>query len=199
MTTARRPLLVVALAAAVMALVASAAVAVDVLDRPSSRQSTVRSGASSRSDGLASGSPRRAPSLPGTVVKVELWDLGGPMIGPRNGMMDGRYMRLSADHAVVPHGAVSFLVTNGGSINHEMVVLPDDHVVGARPMGGDARIDEAGSLGEASRTGGKGAGKGIVPDATGWVTVTLAPGEYELVCNLPHHYTAGMHTQLTVT
>jgi len=27
-----------------------------------------------------------------------------------------------------------------------MVVLPGDHVVGTRPMGGDAMIDEAGSL-----------------------------------------------------
>jgi uncharacterized cupredoxin-like copper-binding protein len=31
------------------------------------------------------------------------------------------------------------------------------------------------------------------------VTVTLAPGHYELVCNLPGHYTAGMYTQLDVT
>jgi uncharacterized cupredoxin-like copper-binding protein len=66
-------------------------------------------------------------------------------------------------------------------------------------MGGDAKIDETGSLGEASRTGGEGAGEGIVPGASGWLTITLAPGQYELVCNLPGHYTAGMHTQLTVT
>jgi len=38
-----------------------------------------------------------------------------------------------------------------------------------------------------------------VPGASGWVTVTLAPGQYELVCNLAGHYTAGMYAQLTVT
>jgi len=63
----------------------------------------------------------------------------------------------------------------------------------------DAKIDEAGSLGEASKTGGAGAGDGIAPGASGWVTVTLAPGHYELVCNLPRHYAAGMYTQLNVT
>jgi uncharacterized cupredoxin-like copper-binding protein len=37
-----------------------------------------------------------------------------------------------------------------------------------------------------------------LPGASGWVTVTLPPGRYELVCNLPGHYAAGMYTQLTV-
>jgi uncharacterized cupredoxin-like copper-binding protein len=101
----------------------------------------------------------------------------------------------------VPHGTVSFLVTNAGSTNHEMVILPlaNSQVVGTRPVGGDAKIDEAGSLGETSKTGGEGAGQGVVPGASSWLTITLAPGRYELVCNLPGHYTAGTYTQLTVT
>jgi hypothetical protein len=39
-----------------------------------------------------------------------------------------------------------------------MVVLPlaDSQTVGTRPIAGDAKIDEAGSLGEASKTGGEG-------------------------------------------
>jgi uncharacterized cupredoxin-like copper-binding protein len=28
--------------------------------------------------------------------------------------------------------------------------------------------------------------------------VTLPPGRYELVCNLPGHYAAGMYSQLSV-
>ena len=57
-------------------------------------------------------------------------------------------MRLIADHTTVPHGTASFLVTNSGSIGHEMVVLPlaDSQTAGPRPIAGDARIDEAGSL-----------------------------------------------------
>ena len=46
---------------------------------------------------------------------------------------------------------------------------------------------------------GQGAGQGIRPGSSGWVTLTLAPGHYELVCNLPGHYAAGMHTELTAS
>jgi uncharacterized cupredoxin-like copper-binding protein len=191
MTAARRPLLVGALVAAVIALVASAAVAVGAGN----------SGAIPGGIGFLSGSSPAAPSLPGTVVNVSLTDMGGSMMGQRNGMMNGGAMSLSTDQAFVPHGTVSFVVTNGGSIDHEMVILPlpSSQAVGARAIGGDAKIDETGSLGEASHSGGAGPGAGIVPGASGWVTVTLAPGHYELVCNLPRHYMAGMHTQLTVT
>lgn len=142
-----------------------------------------------------------APNLPGTVVNVALTNMGGPLMGQRNGLMNGGAMRLTADRATVPGGKVSFLVANGGNISHELVVLPlpADQVVGTRPIGGDARIDEAGSVGEASNTCAEGAGQGILPGSLGWVTLTLAPGRYELFCNLPGHYGAGMYTQLTVS
>ena len=89
-------------------------------------------------------------------------------------------MGLSADQATVPHGTVSFLVTNAGSINHEMVVLPlaSSQTVGARPIGGDDKIDEAASPGEASKTDGAGAGHGAAPGASSWMTIALAPGRY---------------------
>jgi uncharacterized cupredoxin-like copper-binding protein len=192
MTPVRRPLLVGALATAVIALVASAAVAIGA----GSAGVTPGGGV-----GFLSGSSRAAPSLPGTVVNVSLTDMGGSMMGQGGGMRSGGAMRLSSDRATVPHGTVSFLVTNGGSIDHEMVILPlgDSQAVGTRPVGGDAKVDEAGSLGEASNSNGKGAGQGVVPGASSWMTTTLAPGQYELVCDLPGHYAAGMYTQLTVT
>lgn len=191
MTAARRPLLVGGLVAAVTALVASVAVAVGAGS----------GGAVPGGNGFRSDSARAAPSLPGTVVNVSLTDRGGSMMGVRSGMMAGGSMRLSADQATVAHGTVSFLVTNGGGINHEMVILPlpASQTVGTRPIGADAKIDEAGSLGEASNNNGKDAGKGVAPGASSWTTVTLAPGQYELVCNLPNHYSAGMYTPLTVT
>jgi uncharacterized cupredoxin-like copper-binding protein len=195
------------LGAAVTALVASAAVAVGVIAGPPSGPAGLPGGVPARGNGFLSGSSRVAPSLPGTVVNVALMNMGGPMMGQRSammgggGMMGGGAMRLRADHATVPHGTVSFLVTNAGSINHEMVLLPltGSQAAGTRPVGGDAKIDEAGSLGEASKTGGAGAGEGIQPGASSWMTVTLVPGRYELVCNLAGHYTAGMSTELTVT
>jgi uncharacterized cupredoxin-like copper-binding protein len=141
-----------------------------------------------------------ASSLSGTNVNVTLKNMGGPMMGGNNGSMSGGAMRLQADQATVQHGTVSFLATNEGSVTHELVILPlpESQIVGTRLIGGDAKIDEAGSLGEASNTCGEGAGEGILPGASGWVSVTLKPGRYELVCNLPGHYAAGMYTQLTV-
>ncbi|QCB97461.1 hypothetical protein E5206_11485 [Arthrobacter sp. PAMC25564] len=140
-----------------------------------------------------------APNLSGQLVSVSLTNMGGPMVVRPNPIMGGA-MRMTADRSTVAHGTVSFLVTNGGTISHELVILPlpDNQIPGTRPIGGDAKIDETGSLGEASNTCAEGTGQGILPGASGWVTVTLAPGHYELVCNLPGHYAAGMYTQLTV-
>ena len=141
------------------------------------------------------------PKLSGTAVNVTLTNMGGPMMGGGGGPMFGGAMRLTADRATVRHGTVSFLVSNGGSVTHELVVLPlpESQIVGTQPIGGDGKIDEAGSMAEASKTCEEGAGQGILPGASGWVSVTLAPGRYELVCNLPGHYAAGMYSQITVT
>ncbi|WP_207343995.1 sulfocyanin-like copper-binding protein [Arthrobacter sp. E3] len=148
------------------------------------------------------------PTLSGTVVNVNLTNMGGPMMGGGGGpmtgggpIMMGGTMRLQADPATVPHGTVWFLATNRGSITHEMVVLPlpEAQIVGARPIGGDGKIDEMGSLGEASNNCAEGPGQGILPGGSSWVSITLKPGRYELLCNLPGHYGAGMYTQLTVT
>jgi uncharacterized cupredoxin-like copper-binding protein len=110
-------------------------------------------------------------------------------------------MRLTADRATVEHGEVSFLVTNAGRLAHEMVILPvpGTQIAGTRVTGGDGKVDEKGSPGEAAATCAEGEGQGILPGEPGWVTLTLSPGRYELICNLPGHYVAGMYTQLTVT
>ena len=141
------------------------------------------------------------PSLPGTVVNVSLVNAGGPMMGgPMMGGVVGGMMRLTTTPTNVPAGQVSFVATNMGSVNHELVILPlpANQIVGTRAIQGDGTVDETGSLGEASNSCGAGSGDGISPGASSWVTVTLAPGRYELVCNLPGHYAAGMYTQLTV-
>ena len=87
MTAMRRPLRVGTLAAAVVALVASAAVAVGVIGGPSSGATMMRGGVSPGGSGSPSGSLPEAPNLPGTVVKVSLTDMGGPMTGQGNAMM----------------------------------------------------------------------------------------------------------------
>ena len=110
-----------------------------------------------------------APALPGRVVDVTVTDLGS-MMGGGPGTGPGRYgtgmMRLLAAPGTVPAGTVSLRVVNAGSLPHEVLVLPlaADGVPGARPAGPDGRVDEAGSLGEASRDCGAGEGDGEEAD-----------------------------------
>jgi uncharacterized cupredoxin-like copper-binding protein len=166
---------------------------------------TARTRLGAAGSGSLSGTSQSVPDLPGTVVNVSLTSMGGAMMGGttmggRN-HMGGGVMWLGVDRATVPAGSVSFVATNVGSIDHELVILPlgDNQRAGMRPIGGDSKISEAGSLAEASASGAQGAGDGIRPGSSGWVTLTLAPGRYELVCNLPGHYGAGMSTELTVS
>ncbi len=137
------------------------------------------------------------PGLAGTVVDVTLMNMGSPMMG--SPMMGGA-MRLVADRTVITHGLTSFVAVNIGSIAHELVVIPmsAQQLVGTRSIGGDGTVDETGAIGEASNSCGEGHGEGIVPGASGWISLDLASGRYELVCNLPGHYAAGMYSQLTV-
>jgi uncharacterized cupredoxin-like copper-binding protein len=139
-----------------------------------------------------------APNLPGTVVDVHLMNMGGRM-SMMSGAMGGM-MAVAASRPTVPAGTVSFRVANVGSLVHELVILPlaTGGGAGRRAVGTDNRVDETGSAGEASRSCGSGSGDGIAPGALGWVTLELPAGDYELLCNLPGHYAAGMHTTLHV-
>lgn len=161
------------------------------------------------------------PALPGTVVDVTAADMGGPMHGRWGRAGAGRAsdwwgpgpmmrrdtwwamgaMALTLSRAEVPAGTVSLAVRNWGMRPHEVAVLPlpAGQPAGARTVGRDGTIDEAGLVAEAARTCGSGDGDGISAGAAGWVTTRLAPGSYELVCNRPGHYAAGMYAPLHVS
>ncbi len=179
-------------------LLVAGAVAVVVLGAASTVGLAAASGALG---GPAAGTRCAVPRLAGAVVDVALVDMGAMMDGPMMG--GGRrgigMARVLARPGKVGAGTVSLRVVNRGALTHELVVLPlsAGQVVGTRTVGADGRVDEAGSLGEASRTCGAGAGDGIAVGAAGWVT--LEPGRYELVCNLPGHYAAGMYNELDVS
>jgi uncharacterized cupredoxin-like copper-binding protein len=138
--------------------------------------------------------------LPGHIVNVVLGDMGMTrMMGgtaPR-----GVGMRLRAVPASVVAGPVSLVATNRGWRTHELVILPlrAGTSAGQRIPDGQGKVDESGSLGEASSSCGADAGGGIRSGAVGWTTLTLVPGRYELVCNLANHYADGMHQELLVT
>jgi uncharacterized cupredoxin-like copper-binding protein len=155
-----------------------------------------------------------APALPGAVIDVTLVDMGrhmgfvhGGMMGNGSGQMmpDGwgvagmMIVRVSPTSAAA--GTVSLRVTNVGMARHELVVLPlaTDARPGQRAVGADGTVAETGSVGEASNNCGADGGNGILSGGEGWTTLQLASGRYELICNLPGHYAAGMYTELDVT
>lgn len=138
-------------------------------------------------------------SLPGTTVTVVLADMGMTAMMGGDAPM-GAPMMLHATPGVVAAGEVSLVAENRGWRTHELVVLPlgQTAAAGQRVPGEDGKVDESGSLGEASATCAGGSSKGIDSAAVGWVTIQLAPGRYELVCNLKNHYANGMYQELDI-
>lgn len=92
-------------------------------------------------------------------------------------------------------GSVSIKTQNSGKTDHELVVFRTDLPETALPLGPDGKVDEKG----AGITHLDPEAEGVAPGKNKSVSVDLAPGRYVLVCNLPGHYTQGMHAVLTVT
>ena len=140
------------------------------------------------------------PDLPGRTVNVTLADMGmTQMMGGTAPL--GAHMLLRAVPGTVAAGQVSLVVANMGWRTHELVILPlaAGESAGQRVPGPDGKVDETGSLAEASTSCGAGVGDGIQAGTAGWTTLALAPGRYELICNLPNHYADGMHQEILVT
>lgn len=129
---------------------------------------------------------------PGTPANTS-WPGGFPW--PGMGMM-----RVVLNPSTVPAGTVSFRVRNTGMMIHEMTVLAlaAGFLPGQLAIDANGQVDESGALAHAERTCGEGEGDGILPGSISWTTVTLAPGRYEVLCNIAGHYGAGMYTQLDV-
>ena len=138
-------------------------------------------------------------ALPGNTVRVRLADMGMTRMMGGDAPMGARMM-LRAAPASVPAGQVSLVAENVGWRTHEVVLLAmaDAANDGQRIPGADGKIDETGSLGEASNSCAADSGEGITSGTVGWTTLTLSPGRYELVCNLKNHYANGMHQELDV-
>lgn len=138
--------------------------------------------------------------LPGRLINVILADMGMTrMMGGTAPL--GAHMMLRAAPASVVAGTVTLVATNIGWRTHELVVVPlaDGSGAGVRIPGSDGKVDETRSLGEASTSCRAGTGDGIHAGTVSWITLTLAPGRYELFCNLRNHYADGMHQELLVT
>jgi uncharacterized cupredoxin-like copper-binding protein len=102
-----------------------------------------------------------------------------------------RDFRIDAPHTASA-GAVTFTVRNRGPVAHELIVVRRSSA--GLPLREDGTtVDE-----EALEPVTPGA---LEPGDAGTVRalrVRLAPGRYELLCNMSGHYLGGMHTDLVV-
>ena len=96
---------------------------------------------------------------------------------------------LALSTTTIPAGKVTFQVKNAGSMVHEFVVLKTN-TPGADLKVTNGKADETGNIGE---TGDMKAG------ASKDLTLTLKPGHYVVLCNLPGHYAGGMYKDFTVS
>lgn len=85
-------------------------------------------------------------------------------------------------------GKLTITLKNGGTMEHELVVLKTDAAAGSLPVK-DGQVSEDASVGEIAEVE---AGKSASH------TFDLKPGKYVIVCNVPGHYAAGMRGTLVV-
>jgi uncharacterized cupredoxin-like copper-binding protein len=100
---------------------------------------------------------------------------------------------IALDATTAASGEVKFDITNDGPSEHEFVVLQTDLAPDALPVENGAANEEAEGIANAGEV------EGLASGDTGTLTLTLDPGSYVIMCNLPGHYEKGMYTGFTVT
>jgi uncharacterized cupredoxin-like copper-binding protein len=105
-----------------------------------------------------------------------------------------RDFAIQTQAAATAGGLVDFTVSNTGPSPHEFLIFQADQNPADLPLK-DGRVDEESD----QITKVFDSGDNITPGASKTFHAALSPGKYVLVCNLPGHYLAGMHTALIVT
>lgn len=140
-----------------------------------------------------------------TDVLVHLWDKGADsmamadttkpmgMAMPGAGDMSKATMGITVDSNDIHAGEVTLVAINDSKfLIHEMLIAPVRSTYSPLPYDNvNKRVDEdaAHSLGEVSE---------LDPGQTGALRITLKPGTYILLCNVPGHYAMGMWTTIVV-
>jgi uncharacterized cupredoxin-like copper-binding protein len=88
----------------------------------------------------------------------------------------------------VKSGDITFVVVNRGRVDHELVVLRTKGPANALPLASTRDVYEVGRVGKTPR---------IDAGRRKNLTLTLKPGHYSLICNLPGHYRAGQLADFT--
>ena len=154
--------------------------------------------ACSSSSPTASSSSTTAPSSTTTAaaaasgastVNVTLTDAGGFKLVPSPGTAKA--------------GDVTFVITNTGTVEHEMLIVKTDTPFDQIPVtdAGDPPVSVATGANKIAETNSVAdTGTNLKPGETRNLSAkSLAPGNYVLVCNIAGHYQLGMRAPLTVT
>jgi uncharacterized cupredoxin-like copper-binding protein len=92
------------------------------------------------------------------------------------------------------NGHHTIALSNDGKNGHELLIFRTDLPANALPLDANGNvIEEAPQLDKVLDSG-----NALHPGGTQSLPVTLAPGRYVAVCNLPAHYRLGMRLDLTV-
>ena len=125
-----------------------------------------------------------------TACGADPSDGGGGTSNVVNGVVTEWAVSVDASSAMA--GEVSFTVANEGTIGHEFLVVKTDIELGKIPLDGDHFPEPADGLEVIDEIG------EFPKGTTETLTLMLEPGKYQLVCNLPGHYAAGMHAGFEV-
>jgi uncharacterized cupredoxin-like copper-binding protein len=101
---------------------------------------------------------------------------------------------LALDKDSAKAGTITFHVTNNATDQpHEFVIFQTDLPADSLPLNSDGDVDEEGEgVNHIDEV------EDIQPGESKDLTVDLQPGHYALICNMPGHYTQGMHVDFTV-
>ena len=102
-------------------------------------------------------------------------------------------MFLKSDVTSVKAGHITFVVTNSGKKDHEVVVLKTDTAFDKLAIDpATNKVSEDANVGETGDPA-------VKPGETRTFEVDLPAGNYALVCNIEKHYGLGMRAAVTVT
>jgi len=106
--------------------------------------------------------------------------------------------------STVPAGKLSFVITNTGTIEHELVVLKltGSQTWNSLPItdAGDPPVPVTSGANKVSEVNDVAdTGTNLKPGETRTLTATLPAGNYALVCNIAKHYGLAMRAGLTVS
>ncbi len=139
--------------------------------------------------GASYSSPAQSSPTPAGAVSAAR--SGDPAVSAINAVQ--RDFAITLDKKMASAGEVTFNVKNEGPSVHEFVVFKTDVAPDALPVESNKVDEESSEVTHVDEVEDVGAGE------MKQLSVTLDPGHYVLICNLPAHYGLGMRAEFEVS